>query len=188
MRRAILIMAFTPVLIGSGGCGLFKTRFKETKKEAFSQTLETQTETKKVFSQIDKSIILERSKLDTTIKLPYKFFDTSTAFDFSQLTAGLTLVDSSLVSVKVVLDTTSNRLKTTVTLKPRDVPLTFDKSVTTYKDLTTNAGEITDQAVKLDTDRTSKESQTTTEPAGLAWLWGIAAIIGLFIFFKKPGI
>ena len=183
MRKIILLLAFLVSVAFSPGCGLFKKTSRIKDKELVSTKSETKTSEDVSVIERDKTVTVETEKAKGTVKTPEEKVTTDTDATLKDLAAGLTTVDSSLVSVKITLDTLTNKIKTEVTVKPRVIPYDIDKTKTTYADKTTETQQSKETHNKDATEAKIVRTEVKKEPQGLGWWWMAVVVVVIAVFF-----
>lgn len=168
-------------------CGLFKRSTKNTLRESSSTSLKINKDS--IGSIVDKTKIVIREKADTTVTTKKELVEAEAFFDMDSLVNGLTSISNDLVEVRQTLDTNTKKLKTVVTLKPRNIPFSFDKTTIINKDITQQSKV---NEVVLATDKkSSRKVSSTKEPAKMG-IWLIAVIVvfviiavAVYLYFRK---
>lgn len=183
---AAFVVAITALL---SSCSIFKKRSVNLNQSSFSQTSESVLKSDSTAKEIDKTIIIETERADTTAKTPEVKVNTSTDFNLLDLASGLVVMDNDFVSIKQTLDTNTNKIKTETVVKPQTLNLKFDRSKTTYNDKTKEVNTNLEKKNKASTEANNKSKQTDgelkTETKGLFWFWIVGgACLALFIYLK----
>lgn len=187
MKKLLLLLVFVYMAYG---CSIFKQR-EVTKSQSQSSTkTDVKIKSDSTAKVIEKTVITEIEKVDTVAKTKPVKAESETEFDLQKLINGLTTIDSGLVTVKLTLDTATNKLKTVVDVKPQDVKVTVQKTRETKRDVTTSTSTSLQKDSAVATEAKQSNKGTIAKPKGLGWLWGIAVagfiiLAGLIIYLAK---
>jgi len=179
INKSIIIL----LILSLQSCGVFSSVFKKSDKYKDKSEISV---TKDISNNtLDKSLIVIKETVDSTIKTDFKKFETSNLLNNIVDIKNLTILSNDLLEVKQNYDTLHKSLSTEVVLKSRNIPVKVNKTTTINKDVFVNTNIKIDSISKKDI--INKSSIKTKEPKNTFWftilLSGVA--IGLFFGLKK---
>lgn len=177
----ILIIFLFALLIS--GCGIFKKSSRDILKENSETRIENKNDSVGII--VDKSKIVIKEKADTSILTKEEKTEATSILNMDSLVNGLTAISNDLVDVKMVLDTSTNKLTTTVTIKPRPITFHIDKTTTIDRDYTQKSK--IDKGVLVSEKKNIKKFSVKKEPNKIGvWLIGVVvAIAGIVYYLLK---
>ena len=176
------IIAF--LIIALSGCGMFRKVFKSTehsKLEIISETKKDSTGT-----TVDRSVITEKSKIDTLIKVTGKIVKQDTPFILDSLVKGLTAIQNELIDVRMTLNPITGILSTQAYLKPITIPFRYDHEKVTQNNITQRSEQ--SEYKKAIVKRDEGKSIVEKEPISLKYYIGfllISVAVISFVFWIK---
>lgn len=160
-------------------CGLFRKISKEKTLNKSESSIITKSDSTGI--TIDKSVIITKEKLDTVITLAGTTVKQDVYLNMDSLINGMTAVKNDLLDVRLVLNPVTNILSVQANLKPRKVPVVWDKQTTKHNDITQSGAKSGLKNEKL------KESQSTgivdKQPKNTSWYTIIiVSIVAIIVF------
>ncbi|WP_316743829.1 hypothetical protein [Pedobacter antarcticus] len=181
------VILYILLVLCLSSCGLFRKIHKEKTLNKSESSVITKSDSSGV--TIDKSVITTKDKLDTIITLPGKTVKQDVYLNMDSLINGMTAVKNDLLDVRLVLNPVTHVLSVEASLKPRDVPVKFDRETNRQNDIVQSGSKFGSKDEKL------KESQETVivdkQPKNTLWyaviMLGIVAILvfAVYRYFKR---
>ncbi|WP_407431280.1 hypothetical protein [Arcticibacter sp.] len=125
---------------------------------------------------IDKSVVVERSEVDTTVVVPKKVVEqTKESVNMDSLINGITIISDALVDVQLMLNPVTGALKAIATLHPQSITVRGIRTITTHKDVTQRSEQ--KKAVLVNDKAERKTVHKEKEPAKMGILLAIAVLL-----------
>lgn len=178
MKRILLFGLIASLLLP--GCAIFKKRETDKTKSSFSQTSESSETKNDEVVKTDKSIIVENRTVIAPVYIPEeKVKSEKSGVSLSDLSKGVTSLDSGLYKVTTTYDSAAKKLKTEVERRPEKRNVKQNDSKTTYSDKTEKSNSNSQKENKDGISNENSHKGTKNEPKGLGVLWLI--VISVFI-------
>lgn len=180
MKKIILLL----LLCSLASCGLFKKIHKEKTFDKIETSSIIKSDS--AGTTIDKSVTTITEKADTTVIIPGQVVNQDTYLNMDSLVNGMTAVKNDLLDVKLILNPVTGILSVQANIKPRKVPIHFDKTTTKANDIVQSGTK--SGSVKASSNELHKTEIVDKEPKNSFWLiTGIVAIfvVVLFVIYKK---
>ncbi len=181
------VILYILLALSLSSCGLFRKIHKEKTLNKSESSIITKSDSSGV--TIDKSVIITKEKLDTVITLPGKTVKQDVYLNMDSLINGMTAVKNDLLDVRLVLNPVTNILSVESNLKPRDVPVKFDRETNRQNDITQSGFKSEQKDLKL---KEFHETNTVDkQPKNSIWftvlIWGVVAIVifALYRYFNR---
>lgn len=178
MRYLTLLL----LVISLSSCGLFKKVVRNVDKESSKTKVEVVSE--QVGQVVDKSTTVVTEKKDTVITTPSKQSQSVQLVNLDSLIDAITHVKNDLVDISFRYDKLSGVLTTNVKVKPQEVPVFFERTITTQNDVTTNTSA--KSATKSESQSKSKVTNKESTPT-YGWIWIVLVVVGVigFVFWIR---
>lgn len=160
------------------GCGLFKKTTVDISKTHLADKSKSSQVVDSSYNRADKTVTVEHERADTIVKSKGIKVSSTKHIANDDLINGLMAIDSGLVQVHLQYDTLSKTLKTSVTVKPQDIPVFIDKSKTTYTDIAEAGNKKVEATQSHDVALDEKIKHKEKEPAKMG-VWLIAVVLGV---------
>lgn len=171
------------LVLSLSSCGLFRKIHKEKTLNNSESSIITKSDSTGI--TVDKSVITTKEKLDTVITLAGKTVKQDVYLNMDSLINGMTAVKNDLLDVRLVLNPVTNILSVQANLKPRRVPVVWDKQTTKHNDITQSGSKSRQSDQKL--EETHEANTVDKQPKNSIWftvlIWGVVAIV-IFVVYR----
>lgn len=127
---------------------------------------------------VDHSVVFEKVKIDTLIKVPGKRIIQDTKFNIDSLVNGITAIKNELIDVKFILNPITGMLSTEAYFKPINVPFKYDYEKVTHTDKTQQSKQSESNMDIISTDE--GKSIVEKDPINLNYVAGFI-LLGLIV-------
>lgn len=180
MKKIILIF----LVCSLASCGLFRKVHKSKTLDKIETSSVTKSDSTGL--TIDKSVTTIREQADTSITIPGKVVKQDTFLNMDSLVNGITAVKNDLLDVMLILNPATGILSVQANVKPRLVPVQFNRITTRQNDIThsgSKSGSVSSESSEL-----HKEGIIDKAPKNYFYLiLGVVIIfiIVLFVIYRK---